>query len=555
MKALFSTLYVLILLAVMVSPVAAQRSAWSTPLELSPPRPAEDEPNARRYGSSWFPDIAVSPPGTVHVTWYSGIGLTEREGGSLDLLMYRERRDGVWSPISEILAPATGGLTVRNRLTVARDGRLHVIYRSNTNIMHASAPLAEARNATAWSEPVRISGFGAAYYVEIASDSRGVLHAFWSEAISDEPGQPPNLVCPNCADLFYRNSHDGGVSWSTPVNLSGTPNDGENRPHVQIDRFDRIHVVWDEGIDWYAGAGQPRAGVYRRSDDGGSNWSDPTYFRLPASGVALAAYEQAARQPAERSLTPEPATGPEVPLDAVQQTTLGLDGNGNPVIVFRGVAVNRIYTQSSPDGGKTWTQAVELPNLRARPSDLDIYHMATDGAGNVHLLMVAFRPFDDVADVFTPPGLWHLTYSNGRWGQPTEIVRNDLYPEYPKLAVLNGNELHAVWFTRSRDDLFDSERARYRVWYSSRPLGAPATTPLPFFTPVPTATPVVEVSVIEATPTPTPLPAGIQQTPPLGERPHWETTGYEAIGLALIPVVLIFGSVIGLRVWMLRRRR
>lgn len=555
MNAPFRLLLALIFSALMFSTASAQRSAWSAPLEVSPPRTEQDAGSARRYGSAWFPDIAVSAPNTLHISWYSGIALSEQEGGSLDLLMYRERREGVWSPVSEIIAPATGGFTVRNRLTVARDGRLHAIYRSGTTIMHASAPIDQAGNAAAWSVPVQISGFGASYYVELASDSRGRLHAFWSEAVSEETSPATNAPCANCADLFYRSSNDGGLTWSVPINLSGTPNDGENRPHVQIDRSDRIHVVWDEGLDWYAGAGQPRAGVYRRSDDNGQTWSEPVYFRLPASAVALARREQAEREPPPRATTPEPEPAAEPAIDSVQQTTIGLDGNGNPVVVYRGVTLNRIYSQYSPDGGVTWSPPVELMGVRARLSDLDIYHMATDGAGDVHLLMVGFRPVDDTSDVFTPPTLWHLTWSGGRWSQPDTVVRNDLYPEYPRLAVLNGNELHAVWFTRSRDDLFTSERARYRVWYSSRPIGAPATTPLPFFTPVPTSTPAPVAVVVAPTPAPTALPAELRDLPPLGERPRWETAGYEVIGMALLPLILFFGAIFAWRYWNHSRRR
>lgn len=537
----------------------AQRSGWSRPFELSPPRPASQNsvPEDQRYGSSWFPDIAAAPDATLFVTWYSGKALPVNEGGSLDLLMYRELRDGRWSDAAEVIAPAVGGLTVRNTIVVARDGRLHAVYRQNTNIVHASAPIAEARLAASWSPPTKLSGFGASYYTALATDSKGNLHAFYSEAINDEPGEE-NLICPGCSDLFYRRSSDGGGTWSAPVNLSGTQ-EGENRPQVKVDQFDRIHVVWDEGIDWYAGRGEPRAGVYRRSDDGGLTWSEPVTFHLPQSTLNQLRRARERAEAAAGRPTPPPAGAPtatpgppavEGPrhLDAVLQTTIGLDGQGNPIVVFRGAYLERIYSVVSSDGGDTWGEPAELPGLVARPSDLDIYSMATDGAGTVHLLVPAHLPGVVLNDPFAPVALWHLTWNGRNWVGREAVMQNELYPEYPKLIVTTGNQLHAVWFTRSREDLYKSEGARYRVWYSSRLTGAPAVAPLPLFTPVPTApgAAVAEPTTLP-TPVPTALPAEVAALPPIAARPAWEGPALAVIGMALAPVILLLGGVLIVR--------
>jgi hypothetical protein len=233
----------------------------------------------------------------------------------------------------------------------------------------------------------------------------------------------------------------------------------------------------------------------------------------------------------------------------VQQTTLSLDRDGNPLVVFRGAYINRIFSQYSPDGGTTWESATEIPDMRARPSDLDVYSMATDGAGTVHLLMVGYRSREATDDLLAPPGLWHLAWQGGRWTVVDAVMDNELYPEYPRLVIANGNELHATWFTRSREDLFDSERASYRVWYSSTFVNAPAVAPLPLFTPVPEATARPTATALPPQPTPTALPAWALEAAPVTEPPRWESLALQTVGVALLPVLALIGGV------MLVRRR
>ncbi len=560
-----ATLRLLVVIAaLLLAPRAfAQRSGWSAPMELSPQRlePAAAGSTTRTYGSAWLPALTTDPLGGVHAFWYSGIALAANQGGSLDLLMYRSLHDGVWSPVREAAAPATGGYTVRVRVAVARDGFLHAIYRRVTEIVYSKVPFEQAGDSAAWSEPQRISGFDAAYYVDLAADSKGTLHAFWSEAVNDP--NDPSPGCQGCSDLFYRRSSDGGISWSVPVNLSRSP-DGENRQHVVIDNRDRIHVAWDEGIDWYASLGVPKTGVYMRSDDGGQSWTAPTHFRLPPAAVRIAERQQAAAAASGGRPTPGPAgaSAPtttarqDPPLDAVQQTTVGVDRAGNPLIVYRGVAVNQLYSQYSPDGGASWLPPVEIAGLQSRASDLDAYSMATDGAGNIHLLATGYLPNEDADDPTLPPGLWHLTWNGSGWSGREPVMRNELYPEYPRLVVANGNELHAIWYTRSREDLFDSARARYKIWYSGRAAPAPRTQALPLFTPVPTvAAALVEEPTPAPTVAPTALPSELAAAPPMSGRPVWEGSGLGVLVIAILSAVGFFGAVFGLMFFIRGRRR
>ncbi len=522
--------------------VAAQRSNWSTPIELSPPHSAANTDQTRSYGSSWFPDITTDHNGRLAVTWYSGIAIDPKEGGVLDLLMYREYRNGQWTAPIELFAPATGGLTVRHSILAGRDGKLHLFYRLGMAIVYTNAPFAMARFPQSWSEPKRISGSDPTYYVAAATDSKGGLHVIYSENVPDDPSKP-NTACSGCSDLFYRRSVDGGQTWSTPINLSQSP-DGITHPQIKIDAFDRIHIVWNEGIDTFVGSGQPHRGVYIRSDDGGNSWVDRYYFELPSS-----AYNALLRQMASAGISPTTLAYPK----AVVQTALGVDNQGNPLVVFRGAHYDRIFSQFSPDGGRNWLPAQELIGLVARATTYDNYSLTTDNAGNIHLAACAYQANEQI-DTFTPPTLWHLVWSSQRWSMREVIMQNELYPEYPKIITSNGNQLHVVWFTRNRDDIFTSERSKYRVWYSQRSLNIPAATALPTFTP--TAT-IFNQIPITATPTPaptaTPLPANITQAPPMTSRPIWESAALIVIGSSLLIPIALISLIVFVR-WRLTRQ-
>ncbi|MDW8232059.1 MAG: sialidase family protein, partial [Roseiflexaceae bacterium] len=312
-------------------------------------------------------------------------------------------------------------------------------------------------------------------------------------------------------------------SWSETINLSNSPY-GDNRPQVKVDSRDRVHVVWDQGIDWYVGLGKPKQGVYRRSDDRGTTWRPPVYFTVPD--------------------------------DAVQQTTIGIAAGDNPVVVYRTLR-GTIYYQYSRDGGDTWSRPEMLPGIVARNtigSDLDQYSMATDGEGNVHLLVVGYpTTMSGIVPGAVPSMVLHLMWNGSRWSLPEIVSANEFYPEWPVIAVSSGNTLHAVWYTRRGDGMAADERDRYRVWYSSRQLDLPETAPLPLFTPTPTAAFIAVPTATPIPPTPTPLPTEAVMAPPISAPPRWEAAALPVLALALLPPIGIFIGVYALRQW--RRRR
>jgi hypothetical protein len=433
---------------------------------------------------------------------------------SYDALMYRSLVNGTWSPINDIFAQNSGAseFTVRNSIVAGRDGKLHVLLRQTTNIGYFHAPSDKAWSANAWSA---LRSVGSGYYNGLAMDNRGVLHVVETKAVTDDP-QKPRKNCPDCANLFYRSSSNGGGLWSRPINLSESF-EGADRPVIKIDTLDRIHVVWSEGFDWYAGKGMPTTGVYRRSDDGGKTWTTPAIFSLPD--------------------------------DTLSQVTLTLIGEGNPLVIYRGIVSNKLFFQRSIDSGTSWSSPQEIPSVLARgasESTLDNYSVVTDSANHVHLLMTGFLAN---ATEQTYPSLFHLSWDGAAWSPPKIVMAENLYPEWPRLAIFGGNQLHVVWFTRKEQF---TERRDYRIWYSGMQLTVPTATALPLFTPTPTAAPTSTSQPPTPTPTPTPLAAAALNAPPLTGPPTWELSGLTVVVIALLPLVGLLA--LGLGIVRLRHR-
>jgi hypothetical protein len=565
-----------IMMLALVAPLkgaTAQSNTWMKPLEIS-----------GTSESSWFPDITTGPEDSVHIVWASGFVRGKEQLDQVDLLFYRVFKDGQWSKSNDITNPGNEGAANRSSIVIGRDGHLHLLVRSRLRINYLQAPWDRALSVQDWSTPRKINNMSTPYYDVLTLDSKNTLHAFWNESVSDDP-KAPRKDCPNCSDLFYRRSSDHGNTWSAPVNLSQTP-EGSAKPQVKIDRNDWIHAVWDEGFDTIVGKGEPVASVYRRSRDGGRTWEPLVRFTLPPYIPPKTGEEQ-----------------PESEPDAPQQIALGLFQNQSPIVVYRSTASDTIYYQFSEDGGMAWSKAAPLPGVSARyinDTPWDSYTMATDGSGKVHLIFSGFLPSDSdpslelrPTDQRNRPRLLHVVWDGRSWSAPEVVAAEDRYPdwsatvlatcdnispgsaqartdsaqtalkkcqqlerypEWPRAVISGGNKLHLTWFTRSNNDIFDSDHSHYQVWYSVKQLDAPALAALPLFTPVPTAAPQVATAT-PLPPTATPLPPSITNAPLADGPAAWEGPGVVTMALAALPAIGLLGLIVGARALLVRGRR
>ena len=497
---------VLIVLFVPRAELSAQTRGWSEPIIIS------QTPNR-----SWFPDIAVDSLGNIHVIWCE---TTDVDPGSstvqveMEQVFYTVWNGQEWSDLNDIVPPDPD--IIRNAIAVDRSGVLHLTFRHSNAagaaaLYHMQATGSSAWSAAAWSSPHIVNIRGNSYASDLAIDNQGTIHL-----IFDDQGDPESEVCPNCADIFYRRSEDNGQTWSAAINLSQSPT-GSSRSQIELDNAGVIHVTWDEGWDRLTGQGEPISGTYTFSMDAGETWAPPLSIAYPITETA--------------------------------QLTPASDGRGGVMLAWRTVPSQTLYYQWSPDAGTTWSEPATIPGILARPwvHEFDMYDMAADSAGHIHLVVVGS---DDISNdplrSDAPLGVYDLEWDGSSWLPPEKIFEQEgLYPEYPKVVVSEGNRLNVVWFTR--DDPWLGEI--YQVWFSSGRSMAPWQAPLPTFTPTPSPTPQPPP---QPTPTATPLfDADTLQQPSSGRLDardlYTDSDDIVQLVIALSPLALVTAGILLLR--------
>jgi len=476
------------------SGASAQTGVWTEPVNIS-----------QTSSPSWFPDLAVDSQGNVHVIWCETTDVEEGEYG--EQVFYSMWDGQTWSTPNDIVPPSPD--IVRNAITTDAFGNLHLLFGGSVyrtlSIYYTQASSDSGWLATSWSTPRLMSINGNSYMADIAVDSKGVIHA-----VFDDRGDPLSDICPGCADIFYRRSSDGGKTWSYPVNLSRSPT-GSSRAQMEIDSSDIIHVVWDEGWDKLSGQGEPIFSTYTSSLDGGESWSSPTSFSYPEGTNA--------------------------------QLAVGSDGQGRVVVVWRATSRPEIYYTRSSDNGASWSPPMVIPDIFARPwtNPFDMYDMATDSGGHIHLVVVGRLSLEE-----DRLGVYHLEWDGTSWSPPTPIYWGAGFPEYPKIVISEGNKLHVAWFVR--ETLW--EGGNYEVWYSSSQSTSPAQTPVPppTSTPTPTATPLAT-----ATPTATPYPTLAPGETALPDGLYTESDDLLRLLVGLAPVLILATAIFAIRFGWLRR--
>lgn len=425
----------------------AATGPWSKPVELSDPAAS---------AGAWFPTIAADDQGNAYASWsgpYANVGRLDVYG------MWFTRWDGQsWNKPTDI-ATSWSGDTLRNSLAVDVAGRVFALAKilapngpdvprdsAQERIWSMSTHGTQSDRLSAWSTPVRVSR-NASYFANLAIDSHGTLHAIWTEA--DGTG---------AWGIYYAHSTDGGKTWSPRVPLDGSHFVWWYRAQLKVDNQDRLHVVWETLAPKQTYSMVTYRTYYATSSDGGQTWNTTEF-----------PHEVVPNLPGQTSAGP-------------QQPAIGIDGNGTVLLVYRDPMSNQILWERSTDG-QHWSTPSPIPGVAkgiARPYDM--YDMVTDSAGHVHLVMVGDLTVTGSTPDDAKMSLLHSKWDGSSWAStPDVIVSAPPYPEYPRLAIGQGNHLYVTWFD---GDKVTTDRNPIGVWVSSVVVNAPqiarAGTPVPF---------------------------------------------------------------------------
>lgn len=492
-----------------VSPARAQSDAWSPPLRLSPPG-----------ATASFPDVLADAAGGTHVVWSSS-------DDRYDVVIYTALAldAAAWDAPVDVVANAhnPGEFYVsRPVLTMASTWQMALGVHAPRDLLYvATAPAFNAPDPFAWSNNLVASpGY---HVVPLANGD--LLHVVYTQPFSGSG-------CQACLHLFYANSSDGGVSWSSLVDVGRRSDSGAAKPQLLAGRDGALHLVWESGLDGDRGyvTGTVRV-MYAASYDNGATWSLP--------------YDLDAISPDEYS--------DEV---AARNVAIAQAGDGSLVAAWWQMPQDLVFHSISTDAGRTWSDPRTVPSVwgvgRLSRTRQDTVAMVTDSSGVVHLLMVGRLGAED-----TSVALLHLSYLGGTWSFPRTVAAYDTdLPEWPRATVGLGNHLRVVWHLRPGALRPKPDDAPWEVWEAHMTLPSPAlpAIAMPTSQPLaPTDAPVTVATIAAASPAPTLLPAAARAAPaaPVTIRTLMsENDDVLLLALALLPAALLV--VAGL-LWQRRR--
>jgi hypothetical protein len=331
---------------------------WSDPINLS------------MSGAASNPSMVVDGNGNIHAIW----------ADKFDGYQYAQSADGItWTPPVAVKYPFAPEDPAPVMLSDAK-GMIHIFWLDGKNKLSYAQTLPEGLDAPA-SWRVKANLDTTVYDFDAGVDLNGVVHVVYLKNPTPNPGaaNPGTATKSNTAGAFYKESSNGGVTWSPETLLYESPYfrslTAENA-HIRMavsDKADenRVYVVWDD---------RPQKRIYiATSEDGGISWDS-----------------------VKEMITPQASLGFRTPYNA------DIDVLDDQVLATWFVGEAGVsctpYSWSSSDGGETWgVQVPILPELARCPDKSEF---------------IAVDPKYSV-DLFSVQGELSLSAWNGKeWSDP-----------------------------------------------------------------------------------------------------------------------------------------
>src|SRR2546426_4110034 len=154
--------------------------------------------------------------------------------------IYYKIFNGTWGP--EIPLVATPAEDKLPSIVQMNDGKVWVIYSTNTGTGSSNVLNDVIWNGTSWTTPAQLTNAGVDDdWSSIAQDRNGTIWLFWSRNVFNGTvsGVPTYQY-----DLFYRNSTNNGLAWSPDQTLAPNINSQDLEPSVIQTNTKRLWLVY-----------------------------------------------------------------------------------------------------------------------------------------------------------------------------------------------------------------------------------------------------------------------------------------------------------------------
>ncbi len=393
-----------------VPQVRAQSTrVWSDPVNLS------------KSGGALNPMLVIGPNGTIHVIWVD----------EFDGYKYAMSVDGVnWTTPATIKFPFSFKADPPKFRTTT-NGLIHVFWKNDKNILYyAQTRQEDFGNPGLWKAIIQLGEFVADYDVQV--DPSGGLHVSFIKNMGSDSDP---------TGVYYRNSANSGLSWSSPNILfksqyfrSLAPKDTRVRLAVSKNTDEKnVFAVWDD-------RSQKRI-FMAISSDGGAGWVSGREIVAPLASLGFK--------------TPYNAD-----IEVLENQVLVTWSVGEP-----GVRCTP-YSWSSSDGGETWSEPVKVLADSAQCPERSEF-ISTDQAYSLSLFS-------------SPEELLISAWNGSTWSNPEIQARSSLVTNPITLdSVVLGCEQAAAY--NAQLFVVGCDQAGGDIWFITRQLDTlESRFPLPF---------------------------------------------------------------------------
>src|SRR5882672_6558847 len=288
------------------------------------------------------------------------------------------------------------------QLAVDLGGNIYVVWEDDTNTNN-NILFSRSTDGGTFSAPKGVSNSaGFSFNPRIAVDSGGTINVVWQDS--------PDFY--RTSNVFFSRSSDGGITFSTPMNLSGTSNSAfYSTPQIAVHNAGNISVVWESDTGnlaiWFSG-----------SSDGGATFSAPKMLSTNTAG----------------SIDPQ----------------IAVDKNGNINVLWEDDLAGHsdISFSRSADNGATFSSPMNLSNPFGNSlANSNSPRLAPDLLGNINVVWANDSPGN--FEIF----ISRSTDGGVNFSGPKNISRSSTFSSNPFIAVDAGGNINVVWADINPADL------------------------------------------------------------------------------------------------------